>query len=264
MRTNPRPTFQSIGAFYPEDYGPYLETAAEETPGLRAFLRRIADPLDTAIPDVGTGRLLEIGAASGNYLARMQRLGWAVTGVETDAASAERAARRTGARVLQRDIASVVFERSEQFDLICAWMVFEHLHDPVVAFRRCLSWLKPGGWLAFSVPDCGNWQFRTFRTNWFALQLPTHLYHFSAPLLQEIVGSCGYEAVTIHWQRTLFDVTMSLALAAEASAGARVGAHLRRAANSLPVRALARAGGILAAPFRSTGRLTVWARKPCR
>src|ERR1700683_5402292 len=128
MRTNPRPTVGSIGAFYPEQYGPYVETAREVTPGLKTLLRRVSDPLDTAIPAVGKGRLLEIGAASGNYLLRMQRLGWDVTGIEMDAASAKRAALRTGARVLQRDLASVVFDESEPFDLICAWMVFEHLH----------------------------------------------------------------------------------------------------------------------------------------
>jgi 2-polyprenyl-3-methyl-5-hydroxy-6-metoxy-1,4-benzoquinol methylase len=264
MRTNPRPTARTIGAFYPEQYGPYVETAREVAPGLRTLLRRVSDPLDLAIPAVPSGRLLEIGAASGNYLLRMQRAGWAVTGIEMDAASATRAAQRTGARVLQRDLASVVFDEREPFDLICAWMVFEHLHDPVLGFRRCLEWLKPGGWLAFSVPDCGNWQFRTFKTNWMALEVPRHLYHFSAPVLQEVVQSCGYQSVAIQWQRTLFDVSMSLAFALEASAGPRVGAYARRAADSLPIRALARAGGILAAPFRWTARLTVWAQKPTR
>jgi SAM-dependent methyltransferase len=264
MRTNPRPTARSIGAFYPEQYGPYVETAKGVAPGLKTLLRRMSDPLDVAIPEMATGRLLEIGAASGSYLLRMQRAGWAVTGIEMDAASAKRAALRTGARVLQQDLASAAFDDGEQFDLICAWMVFEHLHDPVLGFRRCLEWLTPGGWLAFSVPDCGNWQFRTFTTNWLALEVPRHLYHFSAPLLQEIVRSCGYESVTIQWQRTLFDVTMSLAFAVEASAGARAGVFARGAAESLPARALARAGGILAAPFHWTGRLTVWAQKPAR
>jgi SAM-dependent methyltransferase len=264
MRTNPRPTPRSIGAFYPDAYGPYVETAKEATPGLKTLLRRFSDPLDTAIPAVSKGRLLEIGAASGSYLLQMQRLGWAVTGIELDAASAKRAAQRTGARVLQQDLASVTFDEREPFDLICAWMVFEHLHDPVIGFRRCLEWLKPGGWLAFSVPDCGNWQFRTFKTNWMALDVPRHLYHFSPPVLEEIVRHCGYQPLTIQWQRTLFDVSMSLALAVEATAGARVGTYARRAAESLPIRALARGSGILAAPFHWTGRLTVWAQKPAR
>jgi SAM-dependent methyltransferase len=261
MRTNPRPTRRSIRRFYPEDYGPYLETARENSSRMRSILRAISDPLDTAIPAVTKGRLLEIGAASGNFMVQMQRQGWDVTGIEVDAASAQRAADRTGARVL-RDDAWVTSLDKAQFDLICAWMVFEHLHDPIEAFERCFEWLKPGGWLAFSVPDCGSWQFRTFRTNWFALQVPTHLYHFTAPLLEEILRRRRYEQITIQWQRTLIDVAISSALAAESALGTGVGARARRIANSVASRAVARAFGIVAAPLHLTGRLTVWAQKP--
>lgn len=263
VRTNPRPTPASIGRYYPATYGPYLATAVDEPP-FKRFLRRWSDPLDLAIPRLRPGRLLEIGAASGSYLAQMQRLGWTVTGIELDRASAGRAAERTGARILRQDLASVTFPDAERFDLICAWMVIEHLHDPIRALRRCFEWLTPGGWLAFSVPDGGGWQFRTFRRNWFALEVPRHLYHFSPLLLQQILASCRFEHVRIQWQRSLFDVTMSLALIGESALGVGPGRILRRAAESLPVRTLARAAGIVTAPLHLTGRLTVWAQKPDR
>jgi SAM-dependent methyltransferase len=261
MRTNPRPTRRSIRRFYPEDYRPYLETARENSSRIRSFLRRICDPLDTAIPAVPRGRLLEIGSASGNYLLQMQRQGWHVTGIEVDPASAQRAADRTGAQVL-RDDTWITGLDNAQFDLICAWMVFEHLHDPTEAFERCFDWLKPGGWLAFSVPDCGSWQFRTFQTNWFALQVPTHLYHFTSPLITDILQRLRYEQITIQWQRTLIDVAISLALVAESAFGPGVGAHARQIANSVVSRIVSRALGIVAAPLHLTGRLTVWAQKP--
>jgi SAM-dependent methyltransferase len=261
MRTNPRPTRRSIRRFYPEDYGPYHQTARENSSRIRSFLRRVCDPLDTAIPALPKGRLLEIGSASGNYLLQMQRRGWDVTGIEVDGASAQRAADRTHARVLRGDAAATTLEHA-QFDLICAWMVFEHLHDPIEAFERCFGWLKPGGWLAFSVPDCGNWQFRTFQANWFALQVPTHLYHFTAPRLKGILERLGYDRITIRWQRTLIDVAISLALVVENAFGATVGANARQIANSLAARAISRALGIVAAPLQLTGRLTVWAQKP--
>src|SRR5215469_12295261 len=153
VRTNPRPTPGAIGAYYPESYGPYLATAVDGDPPVKRALRRLFDPLDMAIPPVRPGRLLEIGAASGSYLVQMQRRGWTVTGIELDRVSAERAAKRTGARVLQQPLATVDFDDRERFDLICAWMVVEHLHDPVAGLKRCYQWLKPGGWLAFSVPN---------------------------------------------------------------------------------------------------------------
>jgi len=191
----------------------------------------------------------------------MQRLGWSVAGIEVDPASAARSAARTGSPVICGDLGSVSLEKS-QFDLICGWMVFEHLHDPMLGFQRCLDWLKPGGWLAFSVPDCGSWQFRTFKGNWYATQVPTHLYHFTAPSLARILERCGFESIQIRWQRTLIDVPLSLALAIEERGGTKVGGWAKVGANSLPVRIAARALGYLAGPLRLTGRLTVWAKKP--
>jgi SAM-dependent methyltransferase len=205
--------------------------------------------------------LLEIGSASGNYLLQMQRQGWDVTGIEVDETSAQRAADRTHALVLRGDAGMTTLEHA-QFDLICAWMVFEHLHNPIAAFEHCFSWLKPGGWLAFSVPDCGNWQFRTFQANWFALQVPTHLYHFTAPRLRGILERLGYDQISIRWQRTLIDVAISLALVVEDAFGEAVGRPARQIANSVAARAASRALGIAAAPLQLTGRLTVWAQKP--
>jgi SAM-dependent methyltransferase len=218
------------------------------------------DPLDVATPPVRPGALLELGSASGSFLAAMKGLGWEVTGVEPDSASAARAAATTGARVLCSGVEDVEFA-PRSYDLICAWMTFEHLHDPVAAFRRCHGWLRQGGWLAFSVPDCGSWQFSLFRSQWFALQLPTHLHHFTSETLSTILRACGYINLRIFWQRRLSDVADSLAYVTE-SVWPQIGDRARRLAGSLPSRILSRAAGVVAAPVRLTGRLTVWAQTP--
>jgi SAM-dependent methyltransferase len=260
MRTTPRPTRESIGLYYPGDYAPYAQTAVDEVEASRRIGRSIADPLDVATPDVPPGRMLEIGAASGSFLRHMQQAGWDVTGIEPDAASAGRAAERTGAVVHRCTIEDVDLEEAE-FDLICAWMTLEHVHDPVAGLRLCWRWLKPGGWLAFSVPDCGTWQFWTFRGQWFTLQLPTHLHHFTAPMLRRILAAGEYTEVAVLRQRTMIDVPLSVAYVAEHVAPV-LGTMPRRLASTLPVRAASRVIGIVAAPLRLTGRLTVWARKP--
>ena len=260
MRTTPRPSRGSISLYYPASYAPYLQTTVAPVSSSRLLGRRLFDPLDVATPAVRPGRLLELGSASGSYLASMKALGWDVTGVEPDRASAARASAAIGRPVLCAGVEDVEFD-PRTYDLICAWMTFEHLHDPVEAFRRCHTWLKSGGWLAFSVPDCGSWQFRTFRGQWFALQLPTHLHHFTTATLSTILGSCGYVNVQVRWQRTLSDVALSLAYAIE-WAWPWLATRPRRLAESLPARALSRAAGVAAAPLRLTGRLTVWAQTP--
>ena len=259
MRTNPRPTFATIGLYYPQDYEPYIETASEDRHRRRHAVSRIVSSLDTAIPLLAPGRLLEIGSASGNYLVAMQRAGWHVTGVEFDPTAAATAARTTGADVRVGGVLDTDFPPAS-FDLVCGWMVFEHLHDPVSAFARVFEWLTPGGWLAFSVPDAGNWQLRTFGDAWFALQLPTHLYHFTKTTIRRVLSSRGYEAISIRSQRTLFDVAMSCAYRVE-DAGLVAPGTGQRIARSTPSRALVRAGGILGGPLGLSGRMTVWARR---
>jgi len=260
MRTDPRPTAGSMGDYYPVDYGPYLQTAVSPSGWLRETLRRLADPFDTATPRVVPGHMLEIGTASGNFALEMRRRGWRVTGIELDPTSARRAQVRLESAVLCGDVLDMSLEAG-QYDLICAWMTLEHLRNPVLALKKCHDWLRPGGWLAFSVPDCGGWQFRMFREDWFATQLPTHLYHFTPPLLRDMLDSCGYDNVAIRWQRTLFDVLMSVAYLVENRGGERLGRAARALARSLAGRVTARGLGLLAAPFRLTGRLTVWAQK---
>ena len=260
MRTDPRPSRSSISLYYPANYAPYLQTTVAPISSSRLLGRRLFDPLDVVTPSVRPGRLLELGSASGSYLASMKAMGWDVTGVEPDRASAARATAAIGEPVLCAGVEDVEFD-PQSYDLICAWMTFEHLHDPVETFRRCRSWLKSGGWLAFSVPDCGSWQFNAFRSQWFALQLPTHLYHFTAQTLSVILDGCGYVNVQLRWQRTLSDVALSLAYAAESTAP-WMAPGARRLAESLPARALSRASGVVAAPLRLTGRLTVWAQTP--
>jgi len=257
MRTTPRPTRAQLSEYYPTDYHPY----ASEVPGKwRGAVRRLLGD-DTPVPPQRAGRLLEIGAASGTFLLQMQQRGWEVTGLEWDAAAAARAAERTGARVAAGDAAEASFP-PEAFDLVCAWMVLEHLEEPRQALERIWQWLRPGGWLAFSVPDAGGWQFRRFGGDWYALDLPRHLHHFTVPLLGGWLTSIGYEPPAVRWQPTLSDVPMSLAFWAESRLGRRAGRVARSIATSLPSRGLARALGRPAAALRLTGRLTIWARKP--
>src|SRR5438128_7315659 len=74
MRTNPRPTPQSMAFYYPADYGPHrvaaLATPSESASLLRRMLRAAGKLIQfnaTRVPQVPPGRMLEIGAATGAF-----------------------------------------------------------------------------------------------------------------------------------------------------------------------------------------------------
>lgn len=211
MRTNPRPTPNTIGAYYPKHYAPYLSgegALSAANSGLKSSVRRLIGLDARQTPPVATGRLLEIGCASGGYLEQMHKSGWEVEGIEFDRDAAE----RVKDRGFSVQVATVETARPPhgQVDLVAAWMVLEHLHEPVESLRRIRSWIKPGGYLIASVPDANAIERRVFGDKWYALQLPTHLYHYDVKSLEAVLRSAGWRLVRVMWQKNCINLLRSL------------------------------------------------------
>ena len=271
IRTAPRPTAASIGHYYPESYSPYAttEVTGERTPRKRGLLFRIARAvskrlveLNTEVtPDIPKGRMLEIGCASGSFLAHMAAQGWAVEGIEFGESAAAKA-RAAGFRVQVSSIESAV-DPDEPFDLVVGWMVVEHLHDPVAALTKLASWVAPGAWLAISTPNAASLDFRLFRRAGYALQVPTHLYHFSPTTLSALLARSGWSVERVYHQRILGNYLGSIGLLLEDLNAPR---SLSEFFKNLPARrgylnhALYPLAWLLS-HFGQTGRITVWARR---
>ena len=276
IRTDPRPTRASIGLYYPEEYGPHLVPAGRESepspssyPAWKALALRAHRFLsrdmyrfhNEALPDMPLGRMLEIGCASGSFLSRMRRKGWEVEGIESSDRAAQ-AAVAAGFSVRTGTLEEAP-DPQRPYDLIVGWMVLEHLHDPLLGLTKLRRWLAPGGRLAVSVPNAGSLEFRFFRDAWYALQLPTHLYHFTPKTLTKLLAASGWRKEKILHQRVLSNLAGSLGHLLR-DRGHR--GRLVRALEELPT-----IGGrwhyrlypiaSMLGMFGQTGRMTVWARR---
>lgn len=257
-------------SYYPDEYGPYVGTRiCEELPRRRpnwwrhlsVAAARLTDPDPPRLPVRPPGRLLEIGCASGSYLHRMSKGGWNVEGIEISENAAARA-RANGYPVRSGPVESVA-EPMGHFDLVVAWMVLEHLHDPVLALKRIHSWTVPGGWLVASVPNAGSWELRVFSDAWYSLHLPNHLWHPTVPTLSKVLERGGWKLERIFFHRDLRNVLGSLGYVLEDRRWLPgVAARLK---------AFPETGGLLSyllfpiaflcAAAGQTGRMTVWARR---
>lgn len=269
MRTNPRPTADTMGVYYPDNYGPYIGTRVEQAPNnrlesiknlFRPLINKIFDAKTDALPELPTGRLLEVGCASGSFLHRMATDGWNVEGVEFSTAAAA-AARDLGYKVHTGSLEGAPGP-AMPVDLVVGWMVMEHLHDPIACLKKLSEWSKPNAWLVISVPNAESFEFKVFKERWYGLQLPTHLYHFTPASLASVLKAGGWTLQEIKHQRSVTNLFVSMAYYLEDRGWHRLGAYARSFAWS---------GGIcfyirfpfawFLSAFGQTGRMTVWARR---
>lgn len=208
MFTSPRPSAEAMPGYYPENYQPFGAPHApnEHRPVMATFkglARRFLDPKEHVLPrEVTPGKALEVGCGSGRFLAHLADSGWQVEGLEPSAETAVRLRETTGLPVTIGSVGEASFD-SESFDLVVALMVLEHLHEPLEDLRDIHSWLRTGGILTGSVPNCASWEFRFFGASWYALQVPTHLFHFTPKTLNLLLTQAGFTDIRIYHQRNV-------------------------------------------------------------
>lgn len=100
----------------------------------------------------GTGTVLDVGAATGEFLAETRDAGFDVVGLEPSAHARDRARERFGLLLEAGDLARFD-DRGRTFDVVHMSHVFEHVTDPVGVLDRVRSLLKPGGLFVIEIPN---------------------------------------------------------------------------------------------------------------
>lgn len=236
---DPRPSPQTIGQFYPEDYGPhrgadvdaegdsiassgepsgssstkpwYLSRTARSVPGLRRLYYWLQETWATVVPDpVGeSADALELGCGDGRFLVQLRERGWRAEGVEPAGSAAERA-RQRGFPVHTGVLDPQQFSESS-FDAVFAWMVLEHVHEPKDVVEQIHRILRGDGYFALSVPNFGCWEPKVFRSFWYGIE-PTHLQQFKPSTLRGLLRDSGFSIERWIYQRNAFNLVGSCGL----------------------------------------------------
>ncbi|MEM6477735.1 MAG: class I SAM-dependent methyltransferase [Pseudomonadota bacterium] len=117
------------------------------------------------VPD-GVGRVLDVGCGGGDNAKRLREIApdIEVVGLTHSAEEAEIAAGlMTAIHVidLEKDLTDENMAGwGAPFDLLLFSHVLEHLPDPVMVLRRCLTRLKPGAHALIAVPNVLEWRTR--------------------------------------------------------------------------------------------------------
>ncbi len=172
---NPRPTFEAMAAFYPAGYHDGRDDAGH----LRRYERQF-----TYLGDRPAVRMLDVGCARGDWLHYVGER-WPAT--ELHGVDAFSDGVRWDRIRFQRGALARLSLPDSHFDLITAWAVLEHVHDPGACFAAIARALRPGGRFVFLVTNADSAYGRFARKE----DVPRHLFHFNRRSLQGYARKCG-------------------------------------------------------------------------
>ena len=120
------------------------------------------------------GRLLDVGAGTGDFLLSSKKRGWQIQGVEPNL-KARKLADEKGVHLLE-DIDEIA---NQKFDVITLWHVLEHVPDLESYLTKLKNLLKDDGILLVAVPNYKSYDAIHYKEFWAAYDVPRHLWHFS-------------------------------------------------------------------------------------
>lgn len=226
--TNPRPTADTIGGFYPPDYRPHRRPAkmSHSRPVRPVWARLFGRPCNERrgeLPWPGPGRLLDFGCGGGAFLKTMADRGWQVTGLDASVGAGRAVQEELGLKVLTGTLPHPELPPCS-FDVVTMWQSLEHVHRPLTILREAYRLLVPGGKLVVATPNVESLPFYWFGSSWFGLDLPRHLTHFTPKTLRATLETAGFR---VDLQRYLRHGDWLRSSARLAAAGGRGGAWAR-------------------------------------
>jgi dolichol-phosphate mannosyltransferase len=172
----------------------YADTADEEyLTQAAARIRTFDYNLDRVQSYIAPGaRVLDVGSHCGVFLEVAAQRGIDIVGVEPSAWAVQASTQVTERPVLQGTLADL--PAGSRFDVVTAWDVLEHFHDPRAELAAINRVLEPGGTLLFSTLMIDNWFPRLAGKHWPWL-MDMHLFYFSEGTLSDMLAATGFEVL---------------------------------------------------------------------
>jgi len=189
--TNPRLDPEEFVKFYsPAYYGSNKDSKTREKYQL--------DKIKKVERFKKSGKILDIGCGSGDFLLLAIEKGWEAYGIEISKEVTENLRKILGSNIFVGKSENAPFQE-EYFDVITLWHVLEHLVSPLNVIRKIRWWLKKNSLLIVAVPNFNSLQSRLFKEKWFHLDMPRHLYHFTPSVLGRKLEEEGFKVKRINF-----------------------------------------------------------------
>jgi len=183
--THPQPSLENLGKYYEsEDYISHTDNKRSLFEKLYHFIKNIAlknklNLINSLQPQ--KGRILDIGAGTGDFLAVAKNDSWQTIGVEPSE-KAKEIAKNKGVSF----VAATSELENHSFDVISMWHVLEHVPDLDKQIKELKRLLKPTGTLIIAVPNFKSFDAQHYGKFWAAYDVPIHFWHFSKTAIKKL------------------------------------------------------------------------------
>ena len=140
---------------------------------------------------VPQGKLLDIGAGTGDFVRTAKQRGWYATGVEPEAKARDRAGEK-GVFLYENQE-----QLTEKYDVITLWHVLEHIPQLKEQILFLKNHLEKEGLLVIAVPNYLSRDAQHYGPYWAAYDVPRHLWHFSQESIRLLFEEKGFELIGV-------------------------------------------------------------------
>ena len=196
--TNPRPKEDELGKYYKsEDYVSHSNTKKGFINYTYQAVRKytLLKKLQLISKYFKTGKILDIGCGTGEFLSTCKSAGWQTIGIEPDAGARKMAIDNYGLDIKEEDELKNL--ESESFEIISMWHVLEHVPNLNERIEEIKRLIKPGGIIIIAVPNCSSLDAKIYKENWAAYDVPRHLYHFTPNDISTLFSNHGLNVFKI-------------------------------------------------------------------
>lgn len=137
-------------------------------------------------------KVLDYGAGTGDFLAKVNSMGFEGEGIEPNNKARAKAAEK--GIELQENMTSL---KVKKYDVITLWHVLEHLPDLNKRIEEIGALLEEKGTVVVAVPNYKSYDAKHYKQYWAAYDVPRHLWHFSKASIIRLFDRHGFEVTSI-------------------------------------------------------------------
>jgi len=193
--TFPKPSLEKLPSYYEsEDYISHTDGKRSLFEKMYHLIKNIALKSKVKLINAQSqkGKLLDIGAGTGDFLVAAKTDGWETTGIEPSE-KAKTIAINKGVN-FANNLSDL---KDHSFDVITMWHVLEHvpnLDEYIFELKRLL---KPTGTILIAVPNFKSFDANYYGRFWAAYDVPRHIWHFSKTAIKKLFAEKEMELVDV-------------------------------------------------------------------